>query len=279
MHQLGGALRHMTLQPRKRIVIYASELAACIGRNPYKNRDDCVKEVYERHFAKPGDEAPMTKRKRAEEALGRLREASPETYELCVKTMAAPAQTSDEVLQLAAVADEALKKNVASDEAREAIAEHVRSAAYTKFGTEQEDGVRVALRERVEKKDDFVKKLVLSRDDVDVFVGGRCDGISADMETGEKTLYEVKNRMRKLLGRVPEYERVQTMAYLHLFDIANGVLVERHKDNVKRHAVPFDAEYWDGVVRDLEDFVEELMQQQDVKKADADADADADGVV
>lgn len=245
---------------KKVIIINASDLAACVGRNPFKSQADCVQEYFARFLLPKGAPAPMTKRKRTEDAFEALKETAPETYTACVTALRAPLTTSVDVLEQAGVTEDALKKNAAvSDEVRADIISLMKNSLFTRFGTEQEEPVRAAMPDRPVKTDAFVKRLLYSDDEYDVYVGGRCDGVVYD-EDGAARIIEIKNRIRRLYNNVPEYERVQLMAYLYINNVERGELVERHRANVARHEVSFDPSFWEGITADARRFVECLTR-------------------
>lgn len=95
---------------------------------------------------------------------------------------------------------------------------------------------------------------------VAVYVGGKCDGLCTDPETQVSTVVEVKNRVNRLFGLVPEYERIQLSSYLFIHGVSRGVLVEKYQDRVAHHDVAFDAAYWAQVEADVKASVVELYE-------------------
>lgn len=124
--------------------IYASDLAACVGRSPFK---DCVL-----YTMPKGAVPPM---KRTEETLEALKDTAPETYSVCVSVLRAPLTSSGDVLKLAGVAEAVLKESagVSNDEVRADLIAMVKSNLFSRFGTEQEEPVRAALPDKPKKAD------------------------------------------------------------------------------------------------------------------------------
>ena len=138
-----------------------------------------------------------------------------------------------------------------------AIKEHCRSSLFGAFGTAQEGaavrGFAAEAHAVVSKDDVYRKRHVLDvrfgDREVPVLVGGKCDGLAAGPDGGAAThLVEVKNRIYRLFGAVPEYERIQVTAYLYIYGLTNGTLVERFRDRTACHAIEFDQEFWDATV-------------------------------
>ena len=61
---------------------------------------------------------------------------------------------------------------------------------------------------------------------------------------------EIKRRKRKFFEVVPEYERVQLEAYLHLYDCDRGAHVESFGESDRVRWFQRDATLWDCVVAD-----------------------------
>jgi DNA mismatch repair ATPase MutS len=74
------------------------------------------------------------------------------------------------------------------------------------------------------KDNKYYKIKLFEIDDINVFIGGKIDGIN---ETG--SIIEVKNRVNKLFYELRSYEKVQIMCYMHLFKASEGHLVEALK--------------------------------------------------
>jgi hypothetical protein len=244
------------------VLIHASDLAACIGLNPYRSRQDALSDYFSRHFAAQGAPVPMTKRKRVEETFEALQHVDPATHAACKAVLdTAVLATAKDVAAVAEHATEILKKSAAdlSDSARLQLEEYVRSAVNTRFGTEKEDGVREALPDHTTKTDKYIKRLAFRLDGVNVFVGGRCDGVAVDHNTGEQYVVEIKNRVRKLFNRVVDYERVQLLTYLFVHGIPRGRLVEQFGARSRTYDVLFDPVEWEGIAERLRAFVVDLV--------------------
>lgn len=89
---------------------------------------------------------------------------------------------------------------------------------------------------------------------IDVYIGGKCDGLSND---GNWVL-EIKNRMRKLFGKVVEYERIQVLAYLFVHGLEFADLVENFGGKTRKYEIQFDEDEWRDVVEEVVQFVEDL---------------------
>lgn len=223
----------------KSVILYASELAACIGRNKFKSPHDALLQIWSR--------------------------MSPESYAKYVSTCD---------IVMTSVAKDVMKMNpVSTDEIASLVArvkecepcpnavQSVKSALYTKFGTAHEDFVAQKLSSdmgiQIVKTNKFVKKLMFVDNDngLQVYVGGRLDGM-----TGTDCVVEIKNRMNRLFNRVCDYEKLQISAYMHIMGVSNGIIVERHKNDIVVHKVEFDEDDWCEVVGLVRVFINDLTQ-------------------
>lgn len=138
-----------------------------------------------------------------------------------------------------------------------------RQVMYTRHGTEQEDSVRAQINETRSQKifdsnSKFRKRelMTLSHDpSTYVYIGGRHDGMDVD-----GNIVEIKTRQRRFLG-VPLYERIQIMAYMHIFredDISTpciATLAESLNGEVREHSVEWDDDLWAQVKSSVDSFI------------------------
>lgn len=258
------------------VCVYASQVAACIGAHRYTKPHEALEAMWQRidpagfrdARARTGI-APS-----AEEAARAAVEADPHLRDL-VTAAAAPRDTSAEVAQHYERASRSLAELVQGPELQ-AIDDVLRHAAYTAYGTARETGVLERVRDMgiacapdpaFHKSRQGELPLPGGRG-CPWYIGGRVDAVSTD----RTLVIEIKNRVNRLFYRVPEYERVQVQAYMHLLDIDRAMLVEcltlppaRPDRGPDMHLhvthIPRDREYWDRrVLPPLRTFVEFLVR-------------------
>lgn len=242
------------------VCIHASELAACIGQNPYKPRAELLNEYARRYGGKDVVATlPPSAQETADAALKAWREADPAAYAKCIEHISAtPLNTPGDVGACVQRALEAVSSTSAlPDNVTPVLQELVRSSVFTRYGTEQEDGVRLRLPQATEKTDKYVKRRVGLVDGIEVFVGGKCDGI-ADDGAGGKKVVEIKNRVKRLFKRVVDYERVQLLAYMFIHGVGNGELVERYGETTHTHGIVFEEREWGVISAEALQFVRDL---------------------
>ena len=82
-------------------------------------------------------------------------------------------------------------------------------------------------------------------------------GIADGVDAHGKYVVEIKRRRNRLFGTIPTYERVQLEAYMRLYDILDGVLVESYGEELGMHWVERDDGLWDDVILAVQMALEE----------------------
>ena len=119
-----------------------------------------------------------------------------------------------------------IKKIVAAQKKETAeLKKNMENFGNRNFGTKNETNVVKLFEDKrgepVILDNKFHKKVLFKHNNVKWYIGGRVDGL---LEDG--TIVEIKNRMHRLFYRLKDYERIQIMSYMYIFDTDNGVLVE-----------------------------------------------------
>jgi hypothetical protein len=277
---------HHSMARGMRLVVFASDLAGCIGRNKYHDRAELKLAYLKRispesyEFAsscrKGAGQAPLLREERVDAAMAALKVADAvaharlshlgeEAARLARETMYATGlhSTVDSAL-------EALQACPALDAAsRAALEEHCVRTANTSLGTHAEVEVAKRITEEAgeggggfAKDERFVMRRVcdaFTNDGrlVPVYVGGKCDGVRTDA-SGTRTIVEIKNRVKRLFNRQVDYERIQLLAYLFVYRCPAGTLVERFQDQRREHPLAFSDEAWAEVVGGLRTFAQEV---------------------
>lgn len=231
-----------------KIVLNASDIAALAGMHDFKTQEDAVRELLGGHrFGK--------RRRVIERCETQLKEISEETV-----VQAAASMGVDVARPLVDIKTEVVRRvqgdamNVASGKAavvdvpaplRELAARHVGMAK----GTVQEGSIL----ERAAVQDPHL--LTAKPGKMECMDLGSCRlgrmmlrGVADAVDEKRRYVVEVKRRRNRLFGSIPTYERIQLEAYMRLYDILDGVLVESFSDALDMHWVERDDQLWDEVV-------------------------------
>ena len=288
-------------------IINASEVAALVGLNPYKDQDEAIRDCYNRN--KHGL-APAEKR-RAQDICSSDHKISRAFSNL--ERSARSTKNTSEVSDLKekfskemeTIKDGKLKKITESFDKKivsiESDFEKKLSNARTRSGKKQLNDElcaaklleKMSYEKQVEKLNDDVKHMnnfstrvsnttfgTMKEESVadmykshtglsihktnksqyleivpnKVKICGRFDGFNDD-----DVLIEIKNRMRRIFGRVVDYERVQIHVYMAMAKTEKSQLVERYKDKIMIHEVEYDDAFMDGILDELKEISDEYF--------------------
>lgn len=255
------------------ICIYASQVAACAGLHRYQTRAEALLSVWRRVHPDSYNDAVLRAMQRRDKGDGSPIPAPPACLNpdaARVEAEAAVREASRKVLGGSTTAPrtstEALKVHAALS------TEAARGACFKAYGTHAELGA-VPLAEsatglKLVRDPTFLCKQV----DDGLLVGGRVDAIAVSPDDGSTVVVELKNRIRRLFGTIPEYEKPQLATYMELTGAKTGCLVEVLRargqsaaagggggTQAKAHWMYRDAEYWEGTIMPrLRDFRSEL---------------------
>ena len=244
----------------RRVIIKASDVAACVGRHQYKARSEVLNEIWKKNW--PETFKGLTKTDKAQEIL----QISTEAQQVLSAAVRVKARDSSEVQSVFEKAKEAINSDPKLNTTQKAeVIEHVRSQVYTTHGTRSEDKtsdkVEAAENTRLVRDDSFYNLDVCTIGDTKFVVCGKIDRIE-ERPDGTRVLVEIKNRTNRLFRRVVEYEFVQIQVYLQMLGLVHARLVEQYNNQVLSHDVDRDEETWaNELLPGLVDFCNELTQR------------------
>ncbi|XP_031573249.1 uncharacterized protein LOC116307230 [Actinia tenebrosa] len=140
------------------------------------------------------------------------------------------------------------KKNIKNEEVKKALDSALTKERGTKletktvevFGQEKDIKFKPVPQETVSK--------VMEHESVRWALQGRADALLKDK------VIEVKNRKNRFMQ--PLYDLIQLQAYLYLYEMPEGILLERFRKEHNETSVKFEDNYWNNeVVPALKDFV------------------------
>ena len=257
------ALNPTLTRSAMKIIVYASELAACIGENKFQTVSDTKLKVWMRSSPETYSLAQLRNlvvSKAPIEEIIKKHGVEDTFVELCnaknefdaAKTGLPGVKSFVDTLQL----DETTKKDLVS-------------AIFTERGKRGEDAI-VNSAEKVlgtvgKRNDTFYKKYFkIPGSDSELMLGGRVDGFRND------ELFEVKNRQYRLFDMIPVYELIQITSYMHLTGARKCQFVQNYRDNNRVSELNWEQERWDSIQEKMLAFGKEVVdliedtEQQDV---------------
>ena len=206
------------------IYIFASELSNLVGMNKFKKPAEVLLRIWKTNFAQEHscilkelekDKRPVAIDETKEQTFQRIAKKYEDKtvkiqqeMEKCKKTKDVKKMKESQEKIIAHCQDLEAEDKVKIENA-------IREITQTNFGTRQEKKslhiyTQLTNTPVLELKYFCKRPLIQSQDDI-WFLGGKIDGILED-----KTIIEVKNRMRGLFNTVREYEKIQTFAYMFI---------------------------------------------------------------
>ena len=246
----------------KTITISASDVAACIGKNPYKSPDEIRTKILAKYGA---DKTVKTKEQEVEELLATHADAQ---SLLAAITESAGVESAASVRQHVKEKLQSLQVNC-SEEERKQIEKYMYSKAATMHGTKSEDRTADCLGENGENitRDDsfYTHPLVtftLRQEDIRFQIVGKIDRMKTEAD-GSKTIIEIKNRVRGLFGKVKEYEEIQVQTYMQLVGVERAQLIEQDQSTKKMNSYNLvrDREWWSKMEQEVIAFCEMCMEK------------------
>lgn len=249
----------------KTCYIKASDIAACIGYNKYKNVNDLLDEYCNKFrllFGKPKENS------KRDDILEVINEKLPElsaVIQKTVKDVDFHKLDNDEISEMVESAREKISSNEDLTEIqKEEVFDELKSKIYRSYGEVSEEKTSKQIIKETSKKlvkdKKFYKLEIYRTDNVKFIIYGQTDRIEYN-EDGSKVLIEIKNRMNRLFKFVPKYELVQIQIYLRLIGLENAKLVEQYKDTIYTHIIKIDNTMIDNVISKLEIFCKHIYDK------------------
>ena len=227
---------------KKRIVIKASEVAACIGVNTYRPMSDVISDIWKKN--NPKNFKGLTKEEQNIEAIN----SSTNTQNIFKNAMNETPNNSNEVQELVSKTISI----VSNDETitpthKKMINEHMRKMIYTTHGTRAEDTTADLDECTLFTDEKFYSTKVIDIEGTTYEIVGRIDRYQVN-EDGTKTLVEIKNRTKTLFKKVRDYEMIQVQTYLHMMGLEKARLIEQYNNERLSYLIDVDHDKWDNQI-------------------------------
>lgn len=241
------------------VILYASQIAACIGCNRHKKPAEVMETMWARMDLESYREAlRRTGTTTEDDRINRLLE-DPAIKTIVDTSSKTCAHSGDVACTYDAVSRVISNLEIPDPEDKKILEATVKKNLYTNYGTASEHHALVAIRETlgIDARPDgvFYRQRVADVDGVELWVGGKIDAITAD-----GIVIEIKNRIRRLFYKIPFYEIVQLQTYLQLLEASRGALVEclltQHDNAMNVVPIRRDRQLWtETIVPKMKAFV------------------------
>ena len=242
------------------VSIPASDVAACIGRNPYKASSDVFNELWKRWS--PDTFTGKTKIDEQLEAIATTTKEEQNLLWTAAKTITKDAESAMKTFNETSTIIES--SATLKQEDKQKVLDLMKTMLSTSHGTRTEGKIaqKLAMKQGVTITRDntlYSIPLITLGDDnnnednnnenennsnkKDFIVRGKIDRLSE--EGGEIILVEVKSRMNRLFKELRDYEHIQIQAYLQMLpDIKRAKLVEQYMDETHEIWIEKDDDMW-----------------------------------
>lgn len=239
-------------------VIFASEVAALINRNPFVTRVQAVLKLLRRHCPDRFEESMLIKPFKSFDEEMWQQAMSSTVYDERKQII------SNIVRNLSESNEDTVRQQDILSLVNISCGQRDENATIKAFETEHN--------KRVGKRNQyFYKKWIYYRNRPDTIrrflIGGRVDGIVDDLPN---TVLEVKNRQRQILNYVPPHEMIQVQIYMYLTKLKSCRLLESHGTESVVHDIPYDYDFVRDVLHVLRETVRHLNRLIDDDALQAD---------
>lgn len=226
----------------KRIVIGASNVAAAIGKHPYKKANELIDDLWKKYKPSTFDKQSKEDIELESIALSHIAQAV-----LAQSKWEKPSNSKEvqELYEKAKVSMEA--DRVLTRAQRAAALNHIRSTIYTSHGTRNEDATAIQDASELYVDDTYYQHPICTIKGTEYVIVGRIDRYEC-LPDGTHRLVEIKNRSNKLFNTVRMYENIQVQTYLHMINLETARLLEQYNTDTKSHLIMRDRDFWDGTV-------------------------------
>ena len=234
------------------LIINISQIAIITGDNQYKTKRDFLIEFWQKYDKKDYEKFSSS--------IGFIKENDKEIIEkIASKNNIDIAQELKSCAKTTNLNDFAsIKKNILSkvdnlnESEKKEIIKSIDNVTNTKFGIKNETDVTKLYESKTSsiiiKDNRYHKKSIYSNDFLNIMIGGKIDGIN----NSNSCIIEVKNRVKTLFHILRDYEKVQIMCYMHLFESYKGHLVEALKKkgatDINIIEVDYDEKYMEIII-------------------------------
>lgn len=241
------------MQKPDSIILYASQIAACIGYNRHKKPWESMESMWERVSPETYRDALRRTGSTTEAEMIEAMIRDNSMVADIIHASEAESKDSEDVATKYDAACHMIKHLNLSDDDQQIVDATVKRNLYTNYGTSSEHKALMKIQDHLgieaQPDDMFYKMQIGSVDGVDVYIGGKIDAITSD----RKLVVEIKNRIRRLFHKVPFYEIIQLQTYLQLLQVDRGIIVEclnATQQDVSMNIVPVskDSHMWNHVL-------------------------------
>tara|TARA_Y100000114_G_C11715652_1_gene305807 strand:- start:124 stop:894 length:771 start_codon:yes stop_codon:yes gene_type:complete len=252
------------------LTIRASDVAACIGKNPYKSINEMLNTYINRCKGDKLDHSFDISKEDLELLIDRTIPIRKKDLNYCKDDKDLNILHQDVVRQ---ITKESIKanSNLKSKEIETELINNlpdvckkcIKTEINTKRGIVYEDknlnNYEKNNNKSVKSRNSKIYYLkIFTKDNFILRISGKVDGIEG--EGDNQILIETKNRRRRLFDEIPEYEKIQMCIYMKMTNIKNSKLLQYYDDQESIIDYEFDQDYWNKIEEKLLQFKDNVVK-------------------
>ena len=248
--------RHLLDDPRtykniniKKVILKASDVAACIGMHGFKKPQEVIEELWSKY-------SPQTFKGKTKDDIAReLIATSPIAADILKSVeVCRPHNSKDVMNQLGVFVSKLETEKKFTPYQFYDVKDYLRKVLFTNHGTHSEKKTADLDAADLREDDTFYTFDVCTIKDTLYQIVGRIDRFEIRSD-GSKVLVEIKNRTKALFNTVRTYEEVQVQTYLQMVNLPQARLIEQYNNERKSYLITKDDDLWKNtVVPKLENF-------------------------
>ena len=138
---------------------------------------------------------------------------------------------------------------------KKAVQKSIQSETNKRYGTYRENYTVQYLKDKFKFKVKIDKRYIYKKiktiNNINFFIIGQIDGLYND-----DTIIEIKNRTKRLFYRVYNYEKVQIMIYMYIYNLKKSKLVENLNNEINIIDLNYSEEYINKVLNHIYKFIQ-----------------------
>ena len=251
------------------ITIRASDVAGCIGMNPYKSVEEMLAVYVAKCRGDKLDHSFDITKSDLEKLVDKVKYSKKELEEC--KNEEDYNKLHQKIIRKVSSKSVWVKSNEESKDIEDKIKQDlpevckkcIQTEVNTKRGIVNEkrnlNNYEFSNNRKVKGRNSKLYLLIIYEDeDLIVRISGRVDGIEG--EGDDRVLIETKNRRNKLFGEVRKYEGVQMTTYMTMTGIKKSKLLEYYNDEEGVIDYDYDEEFWEDIETKLLKFKDDVIK-------------------
>lgn len=238
-------------QDLKRLTLFASQVAAITGQNPYRHPVQELEKIWlrfdqGRHFQVAQAKFEPTWQTTEAKIQAQVTSQQQVITDQYIQQVEAKTLNVDEVL-----------KKIQNISHNPGVVQYLKQYIKTEIGSRREEAMLQIDESITHNNDQFYYKFLFEMNDLKVGVGGKIDGLK------NGRLIEIKNRKSRFMQPLPLYDIIQLHIYMYLLDLKEGDLVEqvilKTKTKQQTTTVHWDQVLWDQLQEKIKLFVKKFQ--------------------